>query len=89
MANSKDWSKFSEKTQKLLLEKAKEAEVYGRQYLENAEKEIKKDFIENRGVTITELTPDELAAFKKAVKPVQEYFIEKFGEDAASAWGLK
>ena len=24
----------------------------------------------------------------KAVKPVQEYFIEKFGEDAASAWGL-
>ena len=44
MANSKDWSKFSEKTQKLLLEKAKEARVY-EQYLENAEKEIKKDFV--------------------------------------------
>lgn len=89
MANSKDWSKFSEKTQKLLLEKAKEAQVYGRKYLEDAEKEIKKDFVENRGVTITELTPDELAAFKKAVRPVQEYFIEKFGDEAASAWGLK
>ena len=89
MANSKDWSKFSEKTQKLLLEKAKEAQAYGRKYLEDAEKEIMKDFVENRGVTITELTPDELAAFKKAARPVQEYFIEKFGEEATSAWGLK
>ncbi len=89
MANSKDWSKFSEKTQKLLMEKAVEAGIYGREYLETAEKEIKKDFMENQGVTITELTPEELADFKKDARPVQEYFIEKFGKEATTAWGLQ
>lgn len=89
VANTKDWNKLSEKTQNLLKEKSIEAGAYGREYLETEEKKIKKDFIENHGVTITELTPKELEAFRKASRSVQEYFIDKFGKEASEAWGLQ
>lgn len=89
MANSKDWGNFSEKTQQLLKEKAIEAGKYGREYLETEEAKLKEDFQDNQGVTITELTPEELEKFKEVARPVQEYFIEKFGKEATSAWGLE
>lgn len=39
-------------------------------------------------MTITVLNEKELQLFKERVKPVQEYFIDKFGEEACTAWGL-
>lgn len=89
MANKKDWAKFDEKTQKLLMEKSMEAAIWARQKLEDDEIQIKKDFIENHGVKITELTPEQHQEFVKTARPAQEYFIEKFGKEACEAWGLK
>lgn len=89
VANQKDWAKFDAATQELLMEKAQEAALWGRAKLVADEVEIKKDFIENYGVTITELTPEQRQVFVDAARPVQEYFIEKFGAEACSAWGLE
>ncbi len=89
MSNKKDWEKFDEKTQDMMLEKAQEAALYGREYLVEEEIKLKKEFVEEHGVTITELTEDELEEFRKAARPVQDYFIEKFGEEATEAWGIE
>lgn len=88
-ANKKDWANLNEATQELLLEKAHEAALWGREKLVNDEIEIKKDFIENHGVTITELSEEQRQEFIDVARPVQEYFIGKFGEEACAAWGLK
>lgn len=89
VANAKEFGALDEKTQDLLREKAKEACQWGRTTLEEKEASIKKDFVEKYGITITELTPEQVQAFKEAVKPVQDYFIEKFGKEAGTAWGLE
>lgn len=89
VANQKDWDKFNEATQTLLMEKAQEAAQWGRDKLVADEIEIRKDFTENYGVTITELTDEQRQVFVDAARPVQEYFIEKFGADVCAAWGLE
>lgn len=89
VANQKDWSKFDEATQQLLMEKAQEAAQWGREKLVADEAVIKQDFIDNYGVTITELTEEQRQAFVDAARPAQEYFIEKFGADVCAAWGLE
>ncbi len=89
VANQKDWNKFNTATQDLLMEKAKEAALWGREKLVADEAVIKEDFVKNYGVTITELTPEQRQVFVDAARPVQEYFIEKFGADVCAAWGLK
>jgi C4-dicarboxylate transporter DctM subunit len=88
LINKKDWGKLSEPTQKLIEEKAIEAALWGRKYLEDGELAIKKKF-QDSGMTITELSKEELQVFIDKVKPVQEYFIDKFGADACAAWGLE
>lgn len=88
LANKKNWESFSEPTRKLLMEKAAEAAKYGRETLENEEKEIKQKFANEYGVTITELSPEELKAFVEVTKPVRDYFIQKYGEEACTAWGV-
>lgn len=89
MANQKDWGKFDEATQQLLLDCSQEAAIWGRNKLESDEVEIKQDFIDNYGVTITELSDTQREAFVSAARPTQEYFIEKFGADVCAAWGLE
>lgn len=89
VASQKDWDTFSEATQELLMEKAQEAAMWGREKLVTDEEQIKKDFVENYGVTITVLTPEQLQVFVDAARPVQEYFIDKFGADVCAAWGLE
>ena len=37
--------------------------------------------VQGLGVTVTKLTPDELAAFKKAVKPVYDKWAQQIGTD--------
>ena len=88
MANKKSWDSFSDSTKALLMEKATEAAQYGRDFLENGEAELKKKF-KDAGMIITELSPEELKAFVDVVKPVKEFSIDKFGEEACSAWGLE
>lgn len=63
--------------------------MWGREKLVTDEEQIKKDFVENYGVTITVLTPEQLQVFVDAARPVQEYFIDKFGADVCAAWGLE
>ena len=88
LMNKKDWDKLNEPTKELIKEKAVEAALWGRKYLEDGELALKKKFIEN-GVTITELSNEEFQAFRTFIKPIQEYFIDKFGIEAAAAWGLE
>ncbi len=87
-AGQKDWDSYDDATKTLVQEKAVEACQWGREKLVADEEQIRKDFVENAGVTITTLTDEQHQAFADAAKPAQEYFIEKFGEEACSAWGL-
>ncbi|MGI5967237.1 TRAP transporter substrate-binding protein DctP [Anaerotruncus sp. AF02-27] len=87
MANQAAWDEFSEPTQKLLMEKAAEAAQYGREYQESLEVEQKQKFID-AGVTISELTDEQRQAFVDVVTPVRQKFIEKFGSEICSAWGI-
>jgi tripartite ATP-independent transporter DctP family solute receptor len=86
--NKKEFAKFDEATQKLLMEKAEEAALWGRDKLVNDEIQIKKDYIEKYGVTVTELTPEQHQKFADYAKPVQKYFIDKYGAEGCSAWGF-
>lgn len=88
LMNKKAWDKLNDATKELIKEKAVEAALWGRKYLEDGEGQLKKKFKEN-GVTITELSKEQLQAFRDVIKPVQEYFIDKFGAEAAAAWGLE
>ncbi len=87
IANSNDFNQWNEATRQLILEKGKEACEWGRQYQEDAEGGIKEDFIK-QGVIITELTPEEHQAFVDATADVRTYFIQKFGDEACTAWGI-
>lgn len=87
IANAKDFNSWNEATQQLVREKGQEAVLWGRDYLENAEKEIKKKFIDE-GVVVTDLTEEEHQAFVDATADVRTYFIDKYGDDACSAWGI-
>ena len=88
VANQKEFAKFDAATQKLLKEKAMEAALWGRAKLVADEVQIKKDFKEKFGVTVTELTPEQHQKFVDAAKPAQLYFIDKFGAEDCAAWGL-
>ena len=89
VANQRDWDKYSEATKKLLMEKAKEAAQWSRETMITEEAQIKKDFVEKYGVKITVLTPEQRQVFIDKARPVQDYFIDKFGTDVCAAWGLK
>ena len=87
MSNKNEWNTFSEATQKLLLEKSIEAANYARNYQEEQEIEIKKQFLEN-GINITELTQEERQTFIDATAEVRQYFVQKYGEEVCAAWGI-
>lgn len=85
VANSKIWNTLEPKTQQLLREKAKEACDWGRQQVENEEDGIIAEFEED-AIIVTKLTPEELNAFKNAVEPVREKFINKYGKENYNAF---
>lgn len=87
IANAKDFNSWNEVTQQLILEKGEEATQWGRQYLEEAEIQIKQDFLD-QGVIITDLTPEERQAFVDATADIRAYFIEKYGAEVCQAWGI-
>lgn len=80
IANSKIWNTLEPKTQELLRQKAKEACNWGRQQVENEEDGIIAEF-ETDAINVTRLTSEELNAFKTAVQPVREKFINKYGKE--------
>jgi TRAP-type C4-dicarboxylate transport system substrate-binding protein len=88
VANQKEFDKFDADTQKLLMEKAKEAALWGRAKLVADEVQIKKVCIEKFGVAVTELSPEQHQTFVDAAKPAQAYFIDKYGAEGCAAWGL-
>ena len=88
VANTEIWNSLEPKTQELLREKAQEACDWGRDQVEQEEAEIVQKFRDG-GMIVTELTPEELEAFKEAVQPVREKFMEKYGEEACTAFQIR
>lgn len=87
IANTKVWESLEENTRVLLQEKAREACDWGRDQLEAEEEAIVKAFRES-GMTVTELTEDELQAFKETMKDTKQKLIDSYGEEACSAFGI-
>lgn len=88
VANTDIWNALEPKTRELLQEKATEACEWGRDTVEKEEKEMVQGFIDG-GMKVTELTAEELADFKAAVESSRQKFIEKYGEEACSAFHIK
>ncbi|HSP48271.1 MAG TPA: TRAP transporter substrate-binding protein DctP, partial [Clostridiaceae bacterium] len=72
----------------LLHEKALEACEWGRDMVEESEEKLKVKF-RDAGVEVTELTSEELEPFKAVVSDLRMHFKEKYGTEAAEAFGLK
>ena len=87
MINSKTFDRLEPKTQELLLQKSKEACEWGRDWLEEHERDLIKQFDES-GVQIIELSPEELEPFKKEARPLIDKLKEKYGEEACRAFGI-
>ena len=88
LANQGSWNKLSAETQALLEECAKEAALYGRQYMNDVEEECKQAMIDY-GVQIYVPTEEELAQFKAAAQPTIEKYKEQVGPEACAAWGIE
>lgn len=88
VANTEIWDSLEPKTQELLQEKAVEACRWGREQVEQEEAELVQKFREY-GMTVTELTEEELQAFQEAVQPVREKFMEKYGKEACEAFQIE
>lgn len=88
VANTTIWDTFAPETQALLKEKALEACEWGRDQVETEQEEIVAKFRE-KGVEVTELTPEELEPFKNVVSDLRQEFITKYGDEACSAFGVK
>ena len=87
VANSKTFEQLEPKTQELLLQKTQEACDWGKDWLEEHEREILKTFIKN-GVTVNELSPEELEPFKNRVQPLINQLKEQYGEEACRAFNI-
>ncbi len=88
VANTEIWNSLEPETQELLKAKAKEACDWGRDQVEQEEARIVQKFRDG-GMTVTELTAEELEVFKEAVQPVREKFMEKYGEEACTAFRIE
>ncbi len=78
--NKKLFDSFPAADQKIILEAAKEAAIFQRA----TNRKMNSDYVDSlrkAGMTVTELSPAEQAAFQKAVAPVYKQFEEKIGKD--------
>jgi len=87
VANRKTFEQLEPKTQQLLREKMKEACEWSRDYLENEEKKIRKQF-EIDGLKVIDLTPPELRQFKERVQPLREELKKRYGAEACAAFKI-
>jgi len=88
VAGSGEWEKISDANKELIAEVAKDAAQYGRDYMNEVEGSIKQEFIDN-GMTITELTEEQLGAFEAACENTIKDAKTLVGEDACVAWGIE
>ncbi|NYF23703.1 TRAP transporter substrate-binding protein [Sporosarcina sp. JAI121] len=77
LMNNDKFSGYPEDTQQILLEAAKEAGAYEREYVQQLEKEFKEIAVKN-GMEIIEDT--DLEPFKEAVQPIYQKYEKKFGD---------
>ena len=87
VVNRKTFDQLEPKTQTLLREKMREACEWSRDYLEEEEAKIRKEFAEE-GLEIIDLTPEELQLFKERVQPLREKLKAKYGEEACRAFRI-
>lgn len=87
IANTKVWESLEPKTREMLEEKALEACEWGRDLLEEEEELLLEEF-KAEGMTVTELTEEELQAFKDAVADFRNELIDSYGEEACAAFGI-
>ena len=88
VANTEIWEVLEPRTRELLQEKATEACEWGRDEVEQQEVELVQEFRE-AGMEVTELTDDQLEAFKEVMKDTRQGFIEKYGEEAQNAFQIE
>lgn len=87
VVSRKTFDSLEPKTQTLLREKILEACEWSRDYLEDEEKKIRKQFAVN-GLKIIEPTDEELKAFKERVRPLREELKKKYGAEACAAFRI-
>ncbi|MDY3281383.1 DctP family TRAP transporter solute-binding subunit [Dysosmobacter sp.] len=87
IANQATWESYDDATRQLLEETWKEAIQWARDAISEQDQEYKQIFIE-KGCEITELTDEQLQAFKDAVYDVKMSFVDKYGEDICKAFGV-
>ena len=87
VANRKNFDKLEPETQALIREKILEACEWSRDYLENEEKKIRRQFTEE-GLEIVDLSPAELERIKLKTRSMREKLIEKYGEEACKAFHI-
>lgn len=80
LANEKMWAKQPEAVQKLFADTAKETESWERKTLNEEEAKYLAE-MEKAGMTVTRLTPEQSAAFQKAMEPVWAKYREKLGQE--------
>lgn len=86
--NKKTWDSFDDNTRKLLEEKAKEVCRRGNQNVVDGEMQ-KRKLVMDFGCKITELTSEELRAFKDMLGPYYENVKKSYGAEACAAFGIK
>ena len=88
-ASSPDfWESLSPEEQKALEECAKEAMAFQRDRCRTTVNDT-HTFFKQAGMTITELTPEEIAAFRAASQPVYDKWEKKIGTDLLATFGYQ
>ena len=88
LANMNEWNKWNADTQKLIADCAREAALYGRQYMYDQEDICKQAFID-AGCVITVPTDEELQTFKDAAKPVIDEQLALLTPECKKAFGFE
>jgi len=82
--NQKLWDSLDPETQKILKEAAVEAARYQRNLTrEGTADAIKK--LEESGMKVTNLTPEQIKVFKDKVKPVYDKWVPQYGDELVNA----
>lgn len=89
MAHSEKFAALPEKTQKMLQETITECAAEINAEVEAQEEEMIKEFSEKHGVTVTELTEEELQVFKTTLQPVIDKYKAQYGAEACAAFGIE
>ncbi len=74
------WKKIPAKYQEVILKASAEAKKFNRELSAKMDKEYVGK-LEEKGMTVTRLTPQQIAAFQEKMMPVWDLFADKIGKD--------